>query len=168
MVHHVNKLLSYCRHTLNHPRLIVAFNKICAEIMDELRSYPALVSNFKVSPEFHETAGVSFDGTHDLDTNCKGMHSMLLIGARREVDVGGDIKYFFLLQNWWAERFFIEVSAEYLYSSEAIISFVEEEVMEIPNKFACTYSSYAETIMDTSERMDEMEMSVSTTDMHCG
>ena len=132
--------------------------------MDELRSHPALVSNFKVSPEFH-AAGVSFDGTHDLDTNCKGMHSMLLVGARSVVDVTGDIKYFFLLQNWWAERFFIEVSAEYLYSSEAIISFVEEDVKEIPNKFVCTYFPYAETIMDTSERMDEMEMSVSTTDI---
>ena len=98
----------------------------------------------------------------NVDSNCRGMHSMLLIGARSEVDVRGDIKYFFLLQNWWTERFFIEVSAEYLYSSEAIISFVEEEVEEIPNKFACTYSSYSETILDTSERM---EMRVPTTDI---
>lgn len=155
LANHVNKLLFYCRHTLNQPRHLVAFNNVCAELMDKLRSYPALVSNFKVSPEFH-TAGVSFHGTHNLDANCRGMHAMLLIGARSEVDVRGDVKYVFLLQNWWAERFFIEVSAEYLYSSEAIISFVEEEVEEIPNRFACTYSSYSETILDTSERMDEM------------
>ena len=84
---------------------------------------------------------------------------MLLIGGRSEVGGHGDVKFFFLLQNWWADRFFIEVSAEYLYSSEATISFVEEEVQEIPEGFVCTNSPYSETCVDTSERMDEMENS---------
>lgn len=125
--------------------------------MEELKFYPALVSNFKVSPEFQKE-GVSFSGLHNLDNaDCKGMHSMLLIGGRSEVvENSDDSKFFFLLQNWWADRFFIEVSAEYLYSSEATISFVEEEVEEIPGGFACTNSPYSETCIDTSERMDEI------------
>ncbi len=77
---------------------------------------------------------------------------MLLIGGRKS-DTG---EFFFLLQNWWEKRFFIEVTAEYLYSSEAIISFVEEENKDIPSTFVCTNSPYSETTTDTSERLDEM------------
>ena len=68
-------------------------------------------------------------GTDQLD---EGLHAMLLIGTRKT----DDDEYFFLLQNWWEGRFFVEVSADYLYSSEATISFVEEDITEIPTAFA--------------------------------
>ena len=75
---------------------------------------------------------------------------MLLIGTRKT----DDDEYFFLLQNWWEGRFFVEVSADYLYSSEATISFVEEDITEIPTAFACTNSPYSETATDVSERFE--------------
>mmetsp|Transcript_22727 Transcript_22727/g.32644 ORF Transcript_22727/g.32644 Transcript_22727/m.32644 type:complete len:333 (-) Transcript_22727:181-1179(-) len=146
--------ITYRRYILNNPRHHVAFTKVCSEIMEELRSYPALVSNFKVSPKF-QASGTSFAGVQNLSSNNVGLHAMLLIGGRQAADG----QFYFLLQNWWQDRFFIEVSAEYLYSSEATISFVEEEIKSIPETFTCTNSPYSETTADACERMDELLVS---------
>jgi hypothetical protein len=76
---------------------------------------------------------------------------MLLIGAR---EANGS--FFFLLQNWWEDKFFVEVSAEYMFSSNALISFVAENIVEIPTTFACTNCPYSETSIDACERLDHM------------
>lgn len=49
---------------------------------------------------------------------------MLLIGLRKDSNTG---KYWFLLQNWWKGRFFIEVEGDYFADSYASIVFVSEE-----------------------------------------
>ena len=45
------------------------------------------------------------------------MHSMVLLGFRQENGTGGarggQVKTFFFIQNWWREKQFVEVSAEY-------------------------------------------------------
>jgi hypothetical protein len=110
-----------------------------------------------VSPEFH-ASGTSFAGVQNLSSNNVGLHAMLLIGGRQAADG----QFYFLLQNWWHDRFFIEVSAEYLYSSEATISFVEEEIKSIPETLLCTNSPYLETTVDASERMDELIATINT------
>lgn len=81
-----------------------------------------------------------------------GMHAMLLIGGR----IAADGSFYFLMQNWWENRFFIEVSADYLYSSESTISFIEEDIQNIPVAFVCTNSPYLETTIDACERLDEI------------
>jgi hypothetical protein len=75
-----------------------------------------------------------------------------LQGGRRTVNG----EYFFLLQNWWSKRFFIEVSAEYLASTRAIIVFVNDEVVAIPANFNCINAPCAETCCDTAEKLNEL------------
>lgn len=53
------------------------------------------------------------------------MHSMVLIGARKS-SLG---EYFFLLQNWWEGKYFIEVSGEYMHRCSAITTFAEEDII---------------------------------------
>ncbi len=45
---------------------------------------------------------------------------MVLIGARKTADG----KYYFLLQNSWPNRYFLEISAQYMSESGADIHFV--------------------------------------------
>jgi hypothetical protein len=143
----------YFSYILNSPDRYAEFTNICSTILEELRQYPALVSNFKVSQDFLD-GGVSFTGPNNLVKNSVGFHAMLLIGGRVK-----DGKYFFLLQNWWENRSFIEVSAEYMQSAEPTISFVEQEIIEIPSNIKCTDSPYAETI-STTKIITESEVTV--------
>jgi hypothetical protein len=85
-------------------------------ILENLKAgRPALVSNFQVDSKF-EKGGVSFAGQIDYQSNPES-HAMLLIGHLTKTD--GD---WFLLQNWWHKRFFIEVSSTYLASAGATIT----------------------------------------------
>jgi hypothetical protein len=80
-----------------------------------------LVSRFRVYKTF-------IDGADTLTTLKKddpfvGYHSMLIIGYREEA---GQI--YFLLQNWWKDRCFMEVSADYLAVVLANIIFVNRSI----------------------------------------
>jgi hypothetical protein len=113
---------------------------------------PALISLFRVYPDFGETNAVSFSGLparqkmvalSDIER-----HSMVLIGARKT----SEGEYFFLLQNWWEGRYFIEVSGEYMHHCEAQITVVKKGI--IRKKELTTFLSealYAETSADASE-----------------
>jgi hypothetical protein len=140
----------FFRYILNSPDRYAEFTDVCSKILEELRQYPALVSNFKVSQDFLK-GGLSFTQPYYLGKDFVGFHAMLLVGGRVK-----DGKYFFLLQNWWENRSFIEVSAEYMYSAEATISFVEQEIIEIPSNIQCTDSPYAKTATDAPERHNEL------------
>jgi hypothetical protein len=123
--------------------------------MKNLKTQPGCVKNFKISTEFH-TDGISFNKAVDWGhTKNEGLHSMLVIGGHYS-QVSG--KYFFLLQNWWEKRFFIEVSAEYLVSVQAEIIFAIDSVTSIPKEFKCIDSPYVETAVDVGERLDERQM----------
>lgn len=89
----------------------------CERILGRVKSQPALVSGFRVFKAFQMSDEVSFVGSPDK--KFEGHYAMVLFGVRRTA--AGE--YFFLLQNWWKDRHFIEVSAEYMHYCGAIITF---------------------------------------------
>jgi hypothetical protein len=68
------------------------------------------------------------------------MHAMVLVGHRRS-----DGKDVYLLQNWWEDKQFVEVSAEYLEACRATVTFVETPQTAIPEEFPATFAEFAET-----------------------
>ena len=127
-----------------------SFDANCLELMERLEFKPALVSNFRVDSSFHH-GGTSFLAGAVNAAELSGQHAMVLIGCR----ACPTHKYVFLLQNWWKGRYFIEVSASYLASSKATISFVTQDIEYIPERFPVIRSSFVETTVDVGERMDE-------------
>jgi hypothetical protein len=130
------------------------FDQKCNEIAEKLRLAPMLVTDFEVDDNFLR-GGISFLEPNTLRTlpprkTEYGRHSMLLIGARKD-----DNKWIFLLQNWWQSRFFVEVSAEYMSKSGAMIVEVLSEITFIPQDFPVVYSTYVETSVDTAEQMND-------------
>ena len=49
------------------------------------------------------------------------------------VSIDAEHGYIFMLQNWWADMEYLEVSALYLARSNADIHFVEEPLTRIPD-----------------------------------
>ena len=100
---------------------------------------------FTVFPDFMDATKVSFVGLPNFgDSDEK--HSMVLIGARKSTS--GD--YFFLLQNWWDTKYFVEVSGDCMYHCGAVITFVNVPISRRVD--LVTYmASYAETCVDTAE-----------------
>ena len=141
--------------TLPDPhRLKAAFDLICTDIYNNVRYKPYLVSNFKIYKHFMVKGRYSYNMA-DIDTAEERQthstaalpaHSMLLIGARK--DAHG--QYYFLLQNWWDSKYFIEVSAEYLYYCRANMMYVTKDINSRRADLSVyTYvSPYAETSID--------------------
>ncbi|CAE7916434.1 unnamed protein product [Symbiodinium sp. KB8] len=71
-----------------------------------------------------------------------------------EEDVGQDR---FLLQNWWSDKGFIEVDAEYLAGQEASLVFVQSDQPDIPVQFTRSSARHVELEMTVKERLP-MEM----------
>lgn len=94
-----------------------------AEAMAGLQRHgAALVAGFHAHDDFFE---VGVHKHHDVappdSDSFRGLHAMVLVGAR--VDASG--RRFFLLQNWWPGKQFVEVSQEYLEACGAQLHFVE-------------------------------------------
>ena len=106
-----------------------------------------LVTRFKVVPAFQGTE-VSFTA-NALRDEAVGLHAMTLVGHREN-----DGQHLFLLQNWWKEKQFIEVSAEYLAAADAGITFVKKEVTEIPKEFPTNDNVFC---METEDLAEELE-----------
>jgi hypothetical protein len=124
------------------------------EISEQLKVRPALVSNFKVDETFSDSdSGTSFLDPDTFNQQLvKGRHAMLLIGSRVEGD-----QVIFLLQNWWAGRYLIEVSASYLSRCGAVIVDVfESSLTSVPDVFPTIGGLYAETAIDCGETFHEM------------
>ena len=103
-----------------------------------------LVSEFKVEPAF-QGKQVSFTA-RALRGKAVGLHAMTLVGHREN-----DGQHLFLLQNWWKEKQFIEVSAEYLAAARATITFVKKEVTEIPKEFPTNDNVFCMETEDLAE-----------------
>ncbi len=69
-----------------------------------------------------------------------GLHAMALVGYRKDEDG----RRYFLLQNWWKQKQFVEVDEEYLRECEAQLHFVQTDQCEIPPNFAKSYGVYYE------------------------
>ena len=117
-------------------------------VANALKTYGVgLVSEFKVEPAFQGTE-VSFTA-NALRGEVVGLHAMTLVGHREN-----DGQHLFLLQNWWKEKQFIEVSAEYLAAADARIAFVGKEVTEIPKEFPTDDNVFC---METEDLAEELE-----------
>ena len=106
-----------------------------------------LVARFMVVPAF-QGKQVSFTA-NALRDEAVGLHAMTLVGHREN-----DGQHLFLLQNWWKEKQFIEVSAEYLAAADAGIAFVGKEVTEIPKEFPTDDNVFC---METEDLAEELE-----------
>lgn len=77
-----------------------------------------------------------------------GLHAMALVGHR--MDQNGTEYY--LLQNWWKEKQFVEIDAEYLMRSGASIYFIKTPHAKIPN-FSVHFGTVFELeLIDKPER----------------
>lgn len=107
--------------------LPTSYAEICGKLLERVSDQPALVSAFKVFNELKNQGHVSFSSSSyevGSDGVSNVMHSMVLIGARKS-SLG---EYFFLLQNWWEGKYFIEVSGEYMHRCSAMITFVRKTI----------------------------------------
>ena len=130
-----------------------SYDRQCAIIMNRVLDKPLLISSFRVHNYFHTSSKVSFSGIPETLEEGNRRHSMLLIGAR----ISAEGEYFFLLQNWWQDRYFIEVSGQYMHHCGATMTFVKKEItIRRPDliPIAC-YSPYAETNVDNPETFFE-------------
>ena len=117
---------------------------------------PALVSGFKVETAFKNgTNGSvpSFSGEISSVEKPNGRHAMVLVGVRCAPD--NDEAIYFLLQNWWPGKFLVEVTAEYLASTGATITFVDSDVKCVPSTFKTIDACFAETDETPLENDDE-------------
>ena len=106
-----------------------------------------LVAKFKVEPAF-QGKQVSFTA-NALRGKVVGLHAMTLVGHRED-----DGQHLFLLQNWWKEKQFIEVSAAYLAAARAGITFVKKEVTEIPKEFPTDDNVFCMETEDLGEQLE--------------
>jgi hypothetical protein len=119
----------------------------CNNILMRARAQPALVSNMKIADIYGSTDVVFTEAPRGLPGRPR--HSLVLIGARK----GKDGEYYFLLQNWWESRYFIEVSGQYLSQCDARISFFLGERIERHEVIAdfLYQATFAETCADVQE-----------------
>ena len=116
---------------------------------------PALVSLFVVHNSFTDSKQLSHTTLPNDDDDVLGRHAMVMIGYRKTD--GGE--YRFLIQNWWTEKQFLEVSPEYLEACRATLHFVKTPQTEIPKKWPVTNAKYAELeLIDLAEQYDHSEM----------
>ena len=97
-----------------------------------------LVSAFEVHSEFLDREAHSHGGRPT--TQLEGLHAMMLIGAR----VDENENQWFLLQNWWAAKQFVEVDVEYMERASPTIFFVKTPQTAIPTKFPINFARFAE------------------------
>jgi len=106
---------------------------------------PGLVSHFEVHEDFQDSTVHKHYGEPKGDLT--GLHAMVLVGHRTD-ELG---KQYYLLQNFWTGKQFVEVDKEYLENCNANIIFVTSPQKEIssPVHYA-TYAALVEGI-DRSE-----------------
>lgn len=110
-------------------------------VIHNLKEYgPALVSNFKVFPDFENNNQHKHTGSHNKGNPDKGSHAMVLVGYKVE-----EGNHFFLMQNWWLKKQFVEVDHDYLLSCQAKLFFVETEQPNIPSEMPRKCGSWMET-----------------------
>jgi hypothetical protein len=96
------------------------------KIPDALKAYsPGLVSRFEVHEDFSNSTIHHHNGTHS--GTYVSNHAMALVGHR---STNGT--QYFLLQNWWKKKQFVEVDASYLKHSGASVWFIKTPQTGVP------------------------------------
>ena len=131
------------------------------QLITLLQEYgPALVSQFIVDPHLIEVA-TSLEETLQEPPFLGGLnssasnevadrHAMVLVGVRFVQN-----EWRVLLQNWWPNMPFVEVSEEYLRSSDALLTFVISNDVQIPSRFDRCDAVYAEADLEGIDFDDE-------------
>lgn len=120
-------------------------------IVSNLKKYgPCLVSNFLVTTDFCDKKVHRHCGSLDKDSKGSG-HAMVMVGYK--YDEG---KHWFLLQNWWLEKQFVEMDIEYLASCSPSLHWVTTEQTEIPEGKPTNFGIWLET--EAAEFLDGYEL----------
>lgn len=110
-------------------------------VIQNLKDYgPALVANFKVYHDFENVNQHKHCGSENKGKSDNGGHAMVLVGYKFE-----EGKHYFLVQNWWLKKQFVEVDHDYFLSCQAKLFFVETEQVEIPSAMPRKCGSWMET-----------------------
>eukprot|EP00754_Rhynchopus_humris_P024135 Rhum_TRINITY_DN14868_c1_g1::Rhum_TRINITY_DN14868_c1_g1_i1::g.125171::m.125171 len=118
----------------------------------EVKKYGVgLVSEFQVEPAFQGPQSSFL--ANALTGEVEGFHAMTLVGHREK-----DGQHIFLLQNWWRQKQFVEVSAEYLAAAGAAIAFVKKEVTEIRSDLPSNKNVYSMETEDVGEELDPLNL----------
>ena len=140
--------------TLTPEPLFTPKEVFCNHVMDRLKRQPALVHRFAMIDRsgFAISNGkVSFSAA-DVHTDrsiYEELHAMVLVGMRRD-DEG---QYWFLMQNWWSEKLFVEVSYEFLMAADASITFVNKPIVDIP-LIGCMERTYSKALLTELDKGD--------------
>ena len=103
---------------------------VCNFLMNRLKTHPALIAVFDVSTDFIASDQLTYGSATDImqAQEAEECHSMVLVGIRQDQDG----QYWFLCQNWWPHKPFIEVSYEYMIAAGVYIAFIDKTQFEIP------------------------------------
>jgi hypothetical protein len=149
-----------------NPVLYDAYVSTCDYLIVRLETAPGLISEMLIEKSFLDISIWSHDSVPspvEWKKDTKGAsetHSMMLIGGRKVMINPNPSdpqqlrrpKYFFLLQNWYTSKFFVEVSGEYLYQCAAKISFVDKIITSYPSSFPlAALGSFYETCINDDE-----------------
>jgi len=117
------------------------------QVEARLRKYgPLLVCRFEVYDDFYNNNHIHHGP--NVGTKFEGYHAMVLIGVR--TDSKGNI--FYLLQNWWPQKQFVEIDEPYLKICQPALFYVETPQNSIPTQFSSYSFKYAE-----NENVDKPE-----------
>ena len=139
------------------------FQRRMVEICDLFKdtNEPALVTEFKIESGFTATDKFVYDGEvdqqayYDYASECKKpkdirvLHSMVMLGLKKEEPSG---KVWFLLQNFWASKYLLLISGEYLASCGAVVTFAPKSVtVDLKENFTVIDAHYMETEVGPEE-----------------
>ena len=113
--------------TLNSTHLRRYRASVADEVMRYFDEYgPGLISNLVVTHDLRNNAIARHDGAcataHPIDAKRDTeRHAMVFVGYRTDAATG-ELKL--LVQNWWAEKQFLEMDLDYLIARSASLSFI--------------------------------------------
>jgi len=138
------------------------FQRRMDEICDLFKNTnePALVSEFKIERDFKTPNKFVYDDEvdqqayYDYGLECKKphggrvLHSMVMLGLKKEPSG----KVWFLLQNFWASKYLVLASGEYLASCGAVVTFAPKSVtVDLKENFTVIDAHYMETEVGPEE-----------------
>jgi hypothetical protein len=110
-----------------------------------------LVTKFHVDSEFRNSSNFTHTGSVDLDTSKATGHAMVLVGVREDKSGQG----WLLLQNWWEGRQFLEMTLEYMKSSNAVLFFTQSKHTKVREPLDASSTNHLYTEVDFDDGGDE-------------
>jgi hypothetical protein len=125
------------------------------DIKSHLEKYgPALVTMHKTHQDFHDDDKFRYEG---MPQGEHGRHGMILVGIRKDEAN----RVFFLLQNFWQKKLFVEVQQEYFIDSgnniENIFFFILHNFEDTDIKQSCSQKSGTCRISASAELLERSE-----------